>query len=98
MFGVHVALGRTGPDAKAEVRDRITETYLGEGLSASAARRAASSYGVFVIAGGLGCDEAREARQAWDLDDSQPVIRLARRYRSRWSRKIADEYPEASGA
>jgi hypothetical protein len=82
QFGVHRAEGRNAAEAKADVRDRITETCLGEGLSASAARRAASSYQVFVIAGPLPYETVRNAQEAWDCDESGPVVELARRHRN----------------
>jgi hypothetical protein len=80
-YGMHVVDARTSKEAKAEVRERIAQTFLGEGLAPSAAQRAASSYGVFVVAGRLTEREAREAQRAWDAWDNGPAEKLRRRYR-----------------
>jgi hypothetical protein len=85
-YGVHVAWGRSAAEAKADVRDRIAETYAGEGLSPSACRRAASSYGVFAMAGPVTEKEAQAAHDAWFREDWQPAMALARRTGTRFGR------------
>lgn len=88
-FGVHVSWGGNAAEAKAEVRERITETYLAEGLSCSAARRAASSYRVFVVAGPLPEETVMAAQRAWDLEDCGPFVELARKQRNRKALEFA---------
>lgn len=82
-WGMHTAYADSGTEAKVDVRSRIAETYLGEGMSPSAARRAASSYRVFLIAGPLDEATARAAQKAWDACDTEPAERLARQHRNR---------------
>ncbi len=67
--GLSVAYGRTAAEARGEARDGIAEAFESEGLSRSAARRGAQSYRVAVHAGGLTYDEARHARETWDVDE-----------------------------
>jgi hypothetical protein len=82
-YGMHTAQGHTARDAKADVRARIAETYAGEGLPPSACRRAASSYRVFVVAGHLTQDCAREAREAWDRGEYETAELLSKQHRRR---------------
>ncbi len=63
--GMSAGYGRSAAEARGDVREAIAESFEGEGLSPSAARRAAQTYGVCVHAGGLTYDEARDARQEW---------------------------------
>jgi hypothetical protein len=89
--GLSVAYGLTAAEARGEVRDRIAEAFLTEGLSKSDARRGAQSYRVGVTAGGLTHDEAVEAREDWDrfaFDETEREAatrgRLAVALRRRW--------------
>jgi hypothetical protein len=70
----------TEKEARAWVREGIAESFRDGGLSDSAARRASSSYGVGIVAGGCTEDEAREAVRAWDDSDAT----LGQRYHDRW--------------
>lgn len=109
--GLSVAYGRTAAEARGEVRDRIAEAFLTEGLSKSAARRGAQSYGVCVTAGGLTHDEAVAAREDWDRINFAGTMReaagsglLAAALRRRWLTEtgqpldswMTDEVPDAS--
>lgn len=76
----HAAPGATEAEARAWVRDGIAEAFLSEGLSPSAARRGASSYGVCVVAGGCTEAEARAAAGSWDGGDAE----LTQRLHDRW--------------
>ena len=86
-WGVAVKWAHDEVSARAELRDAIAVSFLEEGLSPSAAKRGASSYGVFVIAGGLSHDEAWSAADEWDAGNCDPASELGRRYRHRptWS-------------
>jgi len=66
--------------ARAWVRDGIAESFRDQGCSDSAARRAASSYCVGIVAGGCTEAEARESVRAWDDGDGAP----GQRYHDRW--------------
>jgi hypothetical protein len=78
LGGAHLACGRSAADAKAEARKNIAESFAAEGLYPSACRRAASSYRLRVVAGPLGYDEARAARDAWEGEDWETALRHAR--------------------
>jgi hypothetical protein len=60
--GYHTACARTEKEARERVRAGIAEAFLGEGLSPSAARRAARTYRICVVAGGCTKAEAQAAR------------------------------------
>ena len=49
--GISIGVGLTARAAKADVLDAIAEAFTSEGLSSSAAKRAAYSYHVRLIAG-----------------------------------------------
>ncbi len=70
----------TAAEARAWVRDGIAESFRDEGLSDSAARRGASSYGVCIVTGGCTEEEARAAVRAWDDNDGQPAQALHDRW------------------
>jgi hypothetical protein len=76
--GMHIAVGWTTSQAKGNVLDSIAETYAGEGLSASASRRAAYSYHVRLVAGPLTRAEATAAHEAWEAEDWAAALVNAR--------------------
>lgn len=76
--GLHVGYGNSATEAKADVRAIIAETFADQGLSRSACIQAAHSYHVRLVAGPLDHDVAWEARRAWDAEDFEPAMRLAR--------------------
>ncbi len=82
-FGTHVACARSAKEARADVRERIAETFRNEGHSHNAARRGASGYRVFVIAGPITEAEARAAQNAADADNWGPAVRLRRKTHGR---------------
>lgn len=77
--GVHRAVARNAAEAKAFVRDSITETYLGEGLSVTAAHQAAASYRVWLVAGPASKAAVVDAFEHWENNDRGPAAELARR-------------------
>jgi hypothetical protein len=83
--GCHRAPGATAAEAKAHVRAAIAEAFQTEGLSATDARRGASSYQVRIVAGPACYDDVAEAYDAWQGPwdpteaDLAPAIALARR-------------------
>lgn len=97
-FGVSVHQGAKAVDARVAYRAAIAQAYEGEGLSPSACTRAAYSYHVFVIAGGLTYEQAWAARDAWEANDCQPAEELGRAWRSRHRRKAADKGEDGAAA
>lgn len=76
--GLSIGFGWTARSAKADVLDAITEAFAGEGLSPAAAKRAAYSYHVRLVAGPLGRDEAEAAMKAWEQEDWEAALVHAR--------------------
>lgn len=85
-FGLSTARGASAKDAKGWTRDNIAESFEETGHSPSAARRGASSYAVFVVAGNLTRDEAQAARDAWHRSDCEPAEKARRAYRAHLAR------------
>lgn len=81
--------------ARAWIRDGIAESFRDEGLSDSAARRGASSYGVWIVAGGCTEEEAREGVTAWDdNNDGRPAQKLHDRWIAGTRRRRVKIAPE----
>ena len=76
--GLSVGAGWTARAAKADVLDAIAESFAGEGLSITAAKRAAYSYHVRLVAGPVSFDEAQAARRAWECEDWETALLHAR--------------------
>jgi hypothetical protein len=78
--GIHVTRAADAVDARRQIREAIAQAGIEHGMSRSAAKRYASTYSVWVIAGGCTRDEVWEARDAWDADDLNPAEALRRKY------------------
>ena len=76
--GISIGVGWTARAAKADVLDAIAEAFTSEGLSSSAAKRAAYSYHVRLIAGPVDLAEAHAARRAWECEDWEAALAHAR--------------------
>jgi len=76
--GAHVGQGSSIGPARAGVRERIAEAFMAEGLSRSAAMRAASSYRLRLLAGPMPREEARACLAAWENEDWERALRHAR--------------------